>query len=181
MKRVIEIVMITVTLAGSSNSFAGCVCDDWVKRSGYCVDYIKFRIPSFPVPKDVAAIKTLTNDEVKEVKQGDVAIFNLSNYWHVAYVEKVHLDQQGNATTIDVSEMNFGGQMSSEDFKNKWGLTSESELKRAQCCGVTKSYGLTSTRQSVEISSVHQIWSPGSPVFQVLTKLLHSMDIELPD
>lgn len=89
-------------------------------------------------------------------------MFNFSNYWHVAYVEKVHLDQQGNATSIDVSEMNFGRQMSFGEYKNKWRLKSRSEWKRALCCGVTDNYDRTSSRKNVALNTVKQIWSPVS-------------------
>lgn len=152
----------------STNCLADCNCDDWVNRGGYCVNYVKSRIPIFPVPQSVASIKALKNKEIKEVDKGDVVIFNLGRYWHVAYVEKVHLDQQGNATAVDVSEMNFGGQLSFEEFKVKWGSTTKSEWRRALCCGVTKGYGQTAIRENIDLDSVYQVWSSESFAFQNL-------------
>jgi hypothetical protein len=135
-------------------------------KGGYCVDYVKTRIPTFPVPKTDAEIAALKNRETSQVEEGDVAIFDLGNYWHAAYVEKVHLDRQGTATAIDVSEMNFGGQMSFQEYRNKWDQKNEREWKRAICCGVTKKYDQTSRRKNIALDSVEQIWSPDLPAPQ---------------
>jgi hypothetical protein len=135
-----------------------------MKKGGYCVDYIKTKIPLFPIPQNTTEIANLKNKDIPEVTEGDVAMFYISNYWHVAYVEKVHLDQQGNATSIDVSEMNFGGHMSFGEYKNKWRQKSRSEWKRALCCGVTDNYDQTSSRKNVALNTVKQIWSPVSAV-----------------
>lgn len=159
-KRCIEIIMFLVVMAVSENGFAGCNCDDWVDRGGYCVDYVKSKIPTFPIPKSVADITVLKNKQTSQVEEGDVAIFDLGRYWHVAYVEKVHLDTKGSATAIDVSEMNFGRQMSYREYKHKWNTKNESEWKRALCCGVTKKYDQMSTRKNIALNSVEQIWSP---------------------
>ena len=140
--------------------YADCNCDDWVNKDGYCVDYVKTRIPSFPIPNSVEEIVDLKNKDVGEVTEGDVAIFDLGNYWHVAYVENVHLDEQGHATAIDVSEMNFGGQMSFAEYKKKWRSRDRSEWQRARCCGVTDRYDQTGVRKNVALSTVTQIWSP---------------------
>ncbi|OGU01029.1 MAG: hypothetical protein A2079_03675 [Geobacteraceae bacterium GWC2_48_7] len=166
MIKVLTITVITLVTVSATNCFAGYNCDDWVKRSGYCVNYIKSRIPVFPIPKDVAAITSLQNKEIKDVDKGDVAIFNLGNYWHVAYVEKVHVDQQGNATAVDVSEMNFGEQVSFVDFKNRWHPSNESEWKRAISCGVTKTYNQKTVRKNIELGFIDQLWSPESFAFQ---------------
>lgn len=166
MKRVLEVVITIFIIVISTNCFADCNCDDWVRRGGYCVDYIKSKIPIFPTPSDVTAIKSLKNKELKDVEKGNVAIFNLGTYWHVAYVEKVHLNLHGNATAVDVSEMNFGRKISFEELKNKWGPATESEWKRAICCGVTDTYDQTSIRKNVEISSIQQIWSSETSAFQ---------------
>lgn len=160
MGRLLIIFTITAMTAMCSWCHASCNCNDWVNRDGYCVDYVKTRIPNFPVPNDVAEITVLKNREVTEVSEGDVAIFDLERYWHVAYVEKVHLDKQGNATSIDVSEMNFGGQMSYQEYKSRWNPKNENEWKRALCCGVTDKYNQTSSRKHVALSTVTQIWSP---------------------
>jgi hypothetical protein len=142
--------------------YAGCNCDDWMNRGGYCVDYVKTKIPTFPIPKTDAEISALNNKGIPEVSEGDIAIFDLGNYWHAAYVEKVHLDQHGRATAIDVSEMNFGGQLSYDEYKKRWNPGNEGEWKRALCCGVTNRYDLTGLRKDIALSSVKQIWSPAS-------------------
>lgn len=136
-----------------------CNCDDWMDRGGYCVDYVKERIPSFPVPyRD--GMPTLKNSDLADVTEGDVAVFALRNYWHVAYVEKVHRDQHGEATGIDVSEMNFGGSLSYAEFKARWKSNSRDEWYRASCCGVTDNYDEITTRENVDLDTVRQIWSP---------------------
>ncbi|BCS52519.1 hypothetical protein [Geobacter sp. SVR] len=163
MKR-ISIIAATLLLAGTY-CHAGCTCDDWVKKGGYCVDYVKSRVPLFPIPKDHAEITELKNEAVSGVSEGDVALFDLGNYWHVAYVEKVLRDRHGNATGIDVSEMNFGGEMSFEEYKNRWNPKSESEWRRAVCCGVTDKYFQLGFRRNVPLSSVTQVWSPPSEGF----------------
>src|SRR5690242_2731935 len=109
MKHCVTGVTVFSLIAVSSTAFAGCNCDDWMDRGGYCVDYVKTKIPTFPIPKSETEIEALKNREISKVEEGDVAIFDLGRYWHVAYVEKVHTDSRGRATAIDVSEMNFGG------------------------------------------------------------------------
>ena len=141
-----------------SNCHADCNCDDWMKGAGYCVDYIKTRIPAFPIPYNVREIAAINNKEIPEVTEGDVAIFDIGKYWHFSYVEKVHRDQHGNAMAIDVSEMNFGGQMSFDEYK--WIPKNESEWKRAVCCGVTDKYGQMSLRNYIPLNTIKQIWSP---------------------
>jgi len=148
-----------VTLLRTS-CHAGCNCDDWMDRGGYCVDYVKTRIPAFPIPKTDAEITALKNRDTAKVEEGDVAIFDLGRYWHVAYVEKVHLDSQGTPTAIDVSEMNFAGQPSFLEYRNRWKQKNEGEWRRALCCGVTKKYNQTSVRKNIALGSVEQIWSP---------------------
>jgi len=158
------VIVTAIVITGLLNTrcYAGCNCDDWMNKRGYCVDYIKTKIPTFPIPQNIAEISALKNKDIPEIKEGDVAIFDLRNYWHVAYVEKVHLDQQGNATSIDVSEMNFGGRMSFDEYKTKWKRKNRGDWKRAVCCGVTDKYDLTSSRKNVALNTVKQIWSPAS-------------------
>jgi len=160
MRRIPIIVTAIAITVMPTRSYADCNCDDWMKRDGYCVDYVKTKIPTFPIPNNAVEIAALKNKEIPDVTEGDVAIFNLGNYWHVSYVEKVHTDQHGNATAIDVSEMNFGGQLSFEEYKNRWIPKSESEWKRALCCGVTNKYGQTTLRKNIPLKTVKQIWSP---------------------
>lgn len=153
-----------------SSCYADCNCDDWVIRGGYCVNYIKSRIPTFPIPKNITEIANLKNKEIAKVTEGDVALFTVSNYWHVAYVEKVHMDKHGNTTAIDVSEMNFGEQMSFDEFQNKWSPKNKSEWNRALCCGVTNKYGQISLRKNIALNTVRQIWSPASTAFEGVSR-----------
>lgn len=152
-----------------TSCYARCNCDDWMNSGGYCVDYVKTKIPTFPIPKTDAEIAALKNKVIQEVEEGDVAIFDLGRYWHVAYVEKVHLDSQGTATAIDVSEMNYGGELSFQEYRNTWNQKNESEWKRALCCGVTKNYDQLSRRKNIALDSIEQIWSPDAAAPQVLS------------
>ena len=160
MRILVIVTMIVITGILHTRCYAGCNCDDWMKNGGYCVDYVKTKIPTFSVPQNTTEISTLKNKDITEVSEGDVALFDLGNYWHVAYVEKVHLGQHGNATAIDVSEMNLGDQLTFHEFKNKWKQKSRSEWKRAICCGVTGNYDRMSMRRNVTLDTVKQIWSP---------------------
>lgn len=160
MRRFLIIAVVVLITLNHTICHADCDCNDWMDKEGYCVDYVKERIPIFPVPNNVAEIAALKNKRITEVLEGDVAIFDLGNYWHVSYVEKVHLDQSGNPVAIDVSEMNFGDQMSFYEYKNRWGQKNRSEWKRALCCGVTDEYGRKNLRNNVALNSVTQIWSP---------------------
>lgn len=160
MKLIVATISLMMLLIRGTDCRASGVCDDWVKRGGYCVDYVKSRVPTFPVPKDAAEIALLSNKSSRDVAVGDVAIFFLGRYWHVAYIEKVHLDQQGDPTAIDVSEMNFGERLTEDDYMKEWRLKKTSEWKRAVSCGVTSEYGDIDWRSNVALSSVQQIWSP---------------------
>lgn len=161
--RLLSTIVTAILITGVPVScYASCNCDDWMRKDGYCVDYIKTKIPTFPIPQTINEITTLKNRDIPDVTEGDVAIFYFRNYWHVAYVEKVHQDQQGVATAIDVSEMNFGGDMSFDEYKQKWKEKSKSEWKRALCCGVTDNYDEMSSRKNVALTTVKQIWSPVS-------------------
>lgn len=160
MKR-IAVIVLTLLISGIHTCChaMSCNCDDWMEKSGYCVDYIKTRIPSFPIPyKD--DMPTLKNADVADVTEGDVAIFTIKNYWHVAYVERVHRDNRGEATAIDVSEMNFGDELSFAEFKAKWKSSSQNEWYRASCCGITDNYDRITVRKGVGLETVKQIWSP---------------------
>lgn len=134
-------------------------CDDWVARQGYCVDYVKSRIPSFPVPQSDADMGRLNNREVGNIAPGDVAVFDLGRYWHVAYVERVQRDRRGNAIAIDVSEKNFGPRMTAEQYRATWG-GQRNGWERAVWCGVTGMYGRRGLRTDVPIGTVQQVWSP---------------------
>ncbi|WP_224983360.1 hypothetical protein [Geomonas agri] len=128
-------------------------------KGGYCVDYVKSRIPSFPMPtRD--DMPTLKNVDIAEVTEGDVAIFAIKSYWHVAYVESVHRNAQGEPLTIDVSEMNFGNEPSFVEFRSRWKLASRDEWQRALCCGITDNYDEITMRKNVDVTTVRQVWSP---------------------
>ncbi|WP_246038081.1 hypothetical protein [Geomonas terrae] len=158
MKSSILIFLFLMTF-GIRTSHAACNCEDWMDRGGYCVDYVKSRIPSFPIPmRD--DMPTLRNTEVTEVTEGDVAIFTIKSYWHVAYVERVHRNAQGEPISIDVSEMNFGDEPTFQEFRSKWRSASREEWNRALCCGITDNYDEITTRKNVDIATVRQIWSP---------------------
>jgi len=161
-----QVLVTTILLSGiPAFCFASsCTCDDWMGKGGYCVDYIKIKIPEFPVPQDKDDMEELKNTDVTNVLEGDVAIFTISNYWHVAYVEKVHRDRHGKATAVDVSEKNFGDELSFTEFKSKWKSKSHAEWSRARCCGITDNYDQVSVRKNVAIGSVKQVWSPDNIV-----------------
>lgn len=171
----IPIIVATIVVAGllHARCYAGCNCDDWMQKGGYCVDYIKTQIPAFPIPQNATEIEALKNKDISDVEEGDVAIFNLGSYWHVAYVEKVYPDQQGNAAAIDVTEMNFGGQLSFGEFRNTWKQKSRSEWKRALCCGITDNYGQAGSRKNVALNTVTQIWSPDETVFDKVREVFN--------
>jgi hypothetical protein len=152
--------VIVIACVYTNCNAADCACVDWVNKGGYCVDYVKDKIPSFPIPLSTTEIVPLKNKDITEITKGDVAIFNYRKFWHVAYVEKVHRDQQGAASAIDVSEMNFGDQISFDEFKSIWKSKSESEWKRAVCCGVTDKYDQLGFRKNIALDTVKQIWSP---------------------
>lgn len=144
---------------GTTTSYAmSCNCDDWMEKGGYCVDYIKDRIPAFPIPlrDDMPFLK---NTDVAKVTEGDVAVF-FKNYWHVAYVEKVHRNISGEATAIDVSEKNFGGKLPFRKFEKRWRSNSRNEWARARCCGVSENYDRITRRENVPLNTVKQVWSP---------------------
>ena len=160
MKRITVIVLAILISGIHTCCYAvSCNCDDWMEKGGYCVDYIKTRIPTFTIPsKDEMA--DLKNTDIADVTEGDVAIFTIENYWHVAYIEKVHRNLLGNATAIDVSEMNFGDDLSFAEFKAKWKSKSRAEWNRTFCCGITDNYDQITSRKNIDLNTVKQIWSP---------------------
>lgn len=161
--KLMQIIITTIVFTGTASlCHAGCSCDDWVSQGGYCVDYVKEKIPEFPIPKSRAEIAELKNRDIEDIAAGDVAIFKLRNYWHVSYVEKVYFDAGGNATAIDMSEMNFGGKLSFNEYKSRWKSKNRSEWERAVCCGVTDNYDEKSVRKNVPLHTVTQVWSPDS-------------------
>jgi surface antigen len=64
------------------------------------------------------------------VVRGDVAIFDLGRYWHVAYVENVRRDHRGNAISIDISEKNYGPRMTPDHYRKTWGSRHGSEWEK---------------------------------------------------
>lgn len=161
--KLIQVFVIAIIITGiQARCHAGANCDDWREKRGYCVDYIKTKIPTFPVPQSAAELAALKNRDVPDIAEGDVAIFRYRNYWHVAYVEKVHRDKDGKATALDVSEMNFGRQLSLYEFEDLWNVKSDSEWKRAVSCGVTCNFTKKTSRKNVALSTVKQVWSPAS-------------------
>ena len=120
------------------------------------------------MPLNKEKMVDLKNTDITNVTEGDVAIFTIKNYWHVAYVEKVHRNPQGEATAIDVSEMNFGDELSFAEFKDKWKSKSPAEWNRALCCGITDNYDRVSLRNSVALNTVKQIWSPDNAMSEAV-------------
>jgi len=153
-----------ILLLFAAEGFADCNCDDWVNRHGYCVDYVKSRVPSFPVPSSYSEIAELKNRDVRKIAAGDVAIFFTGNFWHVAYVEKVRLDRDGNPAAIDISEMNFGGQPRYSEYAARWKVRNREEWLRAVNCGITRNYARIDLRRRVPLRQVRQVWSPAEPV-----------------
>ncbi len=157
----LQILLVTIIISGMHvPCFASCDCDGWVDKGGYCTNYIKSRIPNFPLPESHEEAAALVNKGTEAVQEGDVAVFHYRNYWHFAYVEKVHHNTHGLATAIDVSEMNYGGKVSFDEFKETWGSNDPDEWKEALCCGITENYEETSSRKNVPLKTVKQIWSP---------------------
>ena len=179
MKSVPLLILLLLLFAHPAICNTDCRCENWVNRKGYCVDYVHHLIPNFPVPDDVESLIELKNKEVEKVAKGDVAIFDLGNYWHVAYVEKVHLDRQGKTTAIDVSEMNYGGPLTRRQLKEKWGINSKKELQQAACCGVTKNFGKVTNRKNVDLTTVRHIWTPKFSAYRMIGRLFRSVGLEL--
>lgn len=153
-----------IMLLFADEGFADCNCDDWVNLHGYCVDYVKSRVPSFPVPLSYSEIAELKNRDIRNIAAGDVAIFFTGNFWHVAYVEKVRLDRSGVPAAIDVSEMNYGRQPRYVEYKKRWRRYGRDEWLRAVNCGVTRNYARVDRRRGVPLETVRQVWSPAEPV-----------------
>ena len=160
----ISVLVLTVLISGFHTSCYAVrcngACDDWMGKDGYCVDYVNTKIPIFPDALTKEDMVDLKNTDIPDVTEGDAAIFTIKNYWHVAYVEKVHRNHSGEATAIDVSEMNFGNELSFAEFKAKWKSKSQAEWNRARCCGITDNFDQVSSRKNVALSTVTQIWSP---------------------
>jgi hypothetical protein len=69
MKRIPLLVMALVITVMHTSCYAGCNCDDWMNRGGYCVDYVKTKIPTFPIPKTDAEIAALNNYDLTAKNQ----------------------------------------------------------------------------------------------------------------
>lgn len=159
--------------------FAEWDCDDWVSRRGYCVDYVKSKIPSFPIPTSEKDIMQLKNRDVGKIAPGDVAIFDLGRYWHVAYVEHVHRDQFGKAVAIDVSEKNFGDRLTLSEFRKTWKTPKTGEWKRAQWCGVTKKFDQIGVRRYIDLATIDQVWSPRAGNKSKIIRLVDALNKQL--
>jgi hypothetical protein len=70
--------LIAVGGVGTKGYAASCSCSDWMNKGGYCVDYVKEKIPTFPIPQNTTEIASLKNKEISEISEGDVAIFNFT-------------------------------------------------------------------------------------------------------
>lgn len=170
MKLISVIFTAFIITALNTGCYAGVTCEDWIDKGGYCVDYVKSKVPTFPLPQTAAELAALSNKDIRAVAEGDVAVFRYRRYWHVAYIEKVHRNRHGKATSIDVSEMNFGRQLSLYEYRNIWREESNSEWKRAVACGVTHNYSKKTSRKHVALGTVKQIWSPAAAKVEVERK-----------
>ena len=80
---------------------------------------------------------------------GDVAIFDLGAYGHVAYVEQVNRDADGTPISVNLSEWNYGSSWKSDH--------------NGQACGATNLFGqlLAPPRNNVPVSNVNRFWHIG--------------------
>lgn len=150
MKKLLSISMVFVTMVFFSNlpfASASPDCSKYIKMGGYCTDYVKSKVKPKNAPSGDA--KTWPNNvSKKDVKKGDAAIFkSVGSYGHVAYVEKVNLDKKKNPTSVDISEMNWGGKPPM--------MLSDYALRVS--CGVTDKFGVVSKR-TVSINDVSGFW-----------------------
>lgn len=160
----VVLLIVNVNIKCFAVDCANSDCGFWYKKGGYCVAYVRTRIPSlykFKASENPFAINIPKNKETKDVEIGDAAIFAVGDFGHIAYVEKVNRDQNGNATSIDISEKNYGGPVSFDDFKKKWKINSQKEHEIAtRCCGVTSLFDEERQRKEVPINKIDHIWSP---------------------
>lgn len=116
-------------------------CSKYLGR-GYCTDYIQQRLGRKPSGD---AGTWPGNTSVASIRQGDVAIFNVGSYGHVAYVEQVIADKSGKPTHIRVSEMNWAPVLPGAEN---------------QKCAITSNFGKVTTRPAVPIAAVARVWRP---------------------
>lgn len=130
------------TVPSPTNS--GDVCQPYYGR-GYCTDYITQRMGSHP--RGVGPSVWPANRNVRQAQAGVALIFgNLAPpAGHVAYVERVVRQSNGDPVSFEISEMNYGGGAKS-------GVPRE--------CWVSNNFGVVTRRTiSVNDSSITGFWS----------------------
>ncbi len=172
MQHLVLLVAAFLPLCLASPCWCAWDCDDWERRRGYCVDYVKSRIPSFPIPRSEADVSRLNNRVPARIRRGDVALFDMGRYWHLAYVERVRRDRWGRASSIDVSEWNFGPPLTRESFRATWNQAAPPPWQRAVWCGVTEKFGRSGTRTGIPIQRVDQVWTPSPSLWQRIRSLV---------
>jgi hypothetical protein len=73
MRRIQLLAAAVVIAIMDTSCYAACNCDDWMNRGGYCDDYVKTKISTFPIPKTDAEIAALNNKGIPEVSEGPLA------------------------------------------------------------------------------------------------------------
>ena len=122
----------------------GDVCQAYYGR-GYCTDYISMKIGYHPGGVGPAAWPA--NRNIRQAHEGVALIFgNLAPpAGHVAYVERVVRQSNGEPTAFEISEMNYGG-------GQRAGVPRE--------CWVSNNFGVITRRTiSVNDSSITGFWS----------------------
>lgn len=109
---------------------------------GYCTDYIKEQTGK---KQSGNAGTWRGNIQVKEVRQGDVAIFGSPGVGHVAVVERVIYERNTDKPyEVEISEKNWGSASSNAEEK---------------ACYVTTKFNQV-TRRTVRVSTVKGFWRP---------------------
>lgn len=137
---VFTVFLLTVFL--SIESFAQDKCAKYYGK-GYCTDYIKARLDT---KQSGNAGTWSSNINIKDVRQGDVAIFSSpSPFGHVAVVERVIYERNTDKPyQVEISEWNWGTASANADEK---------------ACAVTTMFA-KSSRRTVRVTAVKGFWRP---------------------
>lgn len=114
-------------------------CSQYLGK-GYCTDYI-FAQTGQRQPGD--AQDWNGDHDLSLLQKGDVAIFDLGTYGHVALVENVNKDSSGTPVSVNLSEWNYGPTYVNE------------------ACAVTNAFGIRGTRENIPVSTVDRFWHIG--------------------
>lgn len=127
---------VVISMVFTSYFAIGADCSKYLGR-GYCTDYIQVITGS---TQGGNAKDWVSNIEKQDVAVGDVAIFTLGAYGHVAFVESVRLDDRGAPQSVDLSEWNYSKEYVDPD------------------CVVTSSFGITTKRRNVSLNTISGFW-----------------------